>query len=75
MVEELGDTFDICLALHACGNATDYALIKAVENRAAYIVSPCCVGEDVKKSTNLFCISTQLKLAINKELPVVPMTL
>ena len=37
--------FDIALALHACGNATDYALAKAGEARAAFIASPCCVGK------------------------------
>lgn len=36
--------FDVCLALHACGNATDAALLLAAARRAAYVVSPCCVG-------------------------------
>lgn len=33
------------LALHACGNATDGALLQAHRHRAAFIVSPCCVGK------------------------------
>lgn len=37
--------FDIALALHACGNATDYCLLQAQRARAAFIVSPCCVGK------------------------------
>ncbi|KAG2442324.1 hypothetical protein HXX76_002410 [Chlamydomonas incerta] len=37
--------FDVCLALHACGNATDAALLLAAARRAAYVVSPCCVGK------------------------------
>ncbi|GMH38781.1 hypothetical protein BSKO_06665 [Bryopsis sp. KO-2023] len=45
MVEDMQDGFDVCLALHACGNATDYAMMKAVQMRAAYLVSPCCVGK------------------------------
>lgn len=35
----------LTLRRHACGNATDAALLKAQQNRAAYIVSPCCVGK------------------------------
>lgn len=35
----------LILRRHACGNATDAALLKAQQNRAAYIVSPCCVGK------------------------------
>jgi hypothetical protein len=37
--------FDVALALHACGNATDYCLLQAQRARAAFIVSPCCVGK------------------------------
>lgn len=44
MVEHYDDPFDVCLALHACGNATDFALLQAQQRRAAYVVSPCCVG-------------------------------
>ncbi len=44
-IEYYNEPFDVALALHACGNATDYALAKAVEVGAAYVVSPCCVGE------------------------------
>lgn len=40
------------LALHACGNATDAALLQAHRHRAAFIVSPCCVGK-LKFSTGL----------------------
>lgn len=36
---------DMALALHACGSATDYALLQAQRLRAAFIVSPCCVGK------------------------------
>jgi hypothetical protein len=37
--------FDIALALHACGSATDWAMLKAQQRRAAFIVSPCCIGK------------------------------
>lgn len=44
MIEEFTEPFDVALALHACGNATDAVLLRAVQRSAAYIVSPCCVG-------------------------------
>lgn len=45
MIETYEDAFDIGLALHACGNATDHAMKKAMRNTAAFVVSPCCVGK------------------------------
>jgi hypothetical protein len=44
-IEEFAEPFDVSLALHACGQATDYALWQAERCRAAYIVCPCCVGK------------------------------
>lgn len=35
----------MCLVLHACGHATDVAMLQAHRCRAAMIVSPCCVGK------------------------------
>lgn len=32
-------------ALHACGEATDITLAKCVEQRAKFVVCPCCVGK------------------------------
>lgn len=40
-----GGTFDIAIALHACGNATDDALRRAEQAGAAFVVSPCCAGK------------------------------
>jgi Methyltransferase domain len=37
-------TFDIALALHACGDASDVVLEKAMAAGAAAVVAPCCVG-------------------------------
>lgn len=45
MIEGYEAPFDVALALHACGNATDAALLRAEQHRAAYVVSPCCVGK------------------------------
>lgn len=38
------DTFDIAIALHACGPASDAVLSQAARCSAAIIVVPCCVG-------------------------------
>lgn len=45
MIEQFAAPFDVGLALHACGNATDYMLLRSQQLRAAFVVSPCCVGE------------------------------
>lgn len=45
MIEQYREPFDVALGLHACGNATDHVLQLAVQQQAAFIVSPCCVGE------------------------------
>ena len=39
MIESFEQPFDVGLALHACGNATDAAMIRCQQHRAAYIVS------------------------------------
>ena len=41
-----GYSFDIGVALHACGEATDQVLRACGKNQnASFIVSPCCVGK------------------------------
>eukprot|EP00928_Gymnodinium_smaydae_P096749 TRINITY_DN8608_c0_g1_i5.p1 TRINITY_DN8608_c0_g1~~TRINITY_DN8608_c0_g1_i5.p1 ORF type:complete len:500 (-),score=89.38 TRINITY_DN8608_c0_g1_i5:378-1853(-) len=45
MIETYQEPFDVAIALHACGNATDFAMLKAAEHKAAFVVSPCCVGK------------------------------
>jgi hypothetical protein len=42
--EDYHDNFDIGVALHACGEATDAVMDKCIANRAAFLVVPCCVG-------------------------------
>ncbi|KAM6428918.1 glutathione S-transferase C-terminal domain-containing protein [Rhynochetos jubatus] len=37
-------TFNIGVALHACGVATDMVIERCVRARAAFVVSPCCYG-------------------------------
>lgn len=43
---------DVVLALHACGSATDWALLQAASRRAAFIVSPCCIGKINRHSSS-----------------------
>jgi hypothetical protein len=52
-VENYTDTFDMALALHLCGAATDVTLRKAAAvQAAAIVVAPCCVGKLSKKVRN-----------------------
>lgn len=51
MIERFAQPYDVALALHACGNATDVVLISASQQRAAYVVSPCCVGRWARMQT------------------------
>jgi len=45
-VEDFVEPFDIAIALHLCGEATDVCLRKAIDAQAAAIVvAPCCVGK------------------------------
>jgi len=41
---QLNCKFDIGLAVHACGSATDQVIQMCLEKNAAFIVSPCCYG-------------------------------
>jgi hypothetical protein len=45
MIETFSEPFDVGMALHCCGNATDYAMLKCVQQRAAVLACPCCVGK------------------------------
>ena len=45
MIEAADMDFDVGVALHACGNATDHAMVRCVARRAAFVVSPCCIGK------------------------------
>ena len=45
MIEHFSGAFDVALALHACGNATDFAMALAMQQRAAYVAMPCCIGK------------------------------
>ena len=40
-----GRPFGLAIALHACGQASDEAMMQAVNQRVPYLVAPCCVGK------------------------------
>lgn len=44
--------FDVAVALHLCGEATDLVLRQAAQQNAAIIVCPCCVGKLASTSHN-----------------------
>ena len=52
-VQDFVGPFDMAIALHLCGEATDVCLRKAINAEAAsIIVAPCCVGKLSKKVLN-----------------------
>ena len=44
-VRDFDEPFDVGLALHACGPASDDVIDKCLSRGAAFIVCPCCVGK------------------------------
>ena len=44
-ITEYNSPFDIGLALHACGEATDLVLRACGEAKAAFVTASCCVGK------------------------------
>lgn len=44
-IEDFREDFDVGVALHACGNATDHSIARCVRANAAFLVSPCCIGK------------------------------
>eukprot|EP00658_Telonema_sp_P-2_P048547 TRINITY_DN36923_c0_g1_i6.p1 TRINITY_DN36923_c0_g1~~TRINITY_DN36923_c0_g1_i6.p1 ORF type:complete len:268 (-),score=49.04 TRINITY_DN36923_c0_g1_i6:146-949(-) len=44
-IREFGEDFDLGLALHACGEATDVAIERCVGSGSMFIMCPCCVGK------------------------------
>lgn len=39
------DPIGLALALHACGQASDEAMVHAVKHSAPYLIAPCCIGK------------------------------
>jgi SAM-dependent methyltransferase len=50
-IAEFKDPFDIAIALHACGDASDIVLDVSMRAGAAAVVAPCCLGGIVSPKT------------------------
>lgn len=61
------DTFDIAVALHLCGEATDVVLRMAGQQQAMVVAAPCCVGKLSGRSRNpyIFVATGQNKPTIH----------
>ena len=44
-IEAFTADFDLGVALHACGSASDFVLKRCIHKRAAYVIASCCVGK------------------------------
>jgi hypothetical protein len=44
-VADFAEPFDVAVALHACGEASDQTMQLAVSRCAAFVITPCCVGK------------------------------
>lgn len=51
-IETYPNDFDIGVALHACGEATDVTLRACAHVGANFVVSPCCVGKLHRRRAN-----------------------
>ncbi|KAJ0409928.1 hypothetical protein P43SY_005822 [Pythium insidiosum] len=45
LIDDYTKTFDVGIALHACGEATDMVMLKCLDAEAAFVLAPCCVGK------------------------------
>jgi hypothetical protein len=52
-LEDFHESYDVAVALHLCGEATDVCIRKSIQNKVkSMIVAPCCVGKLSQKSVN-----------------------
>ncbi|DAZ98359.1 TPA: hypothetical protein N0F65_000678 [Lagenidium giganteum] len=45
LIDEYDKPFDVGIALHACGEATDMVMDQCLRAQAAFVLAPCCVGK------------------------------
>lgn len=65
-IDDFKEQFDVGIALHACGEATDMALDKCVAMGASYVMAPCCVGK-IKHSSLCYPRSKMVRTLLNRE--------
>jgi hypothetical protein len=44
-ITSFSEPIGLAIALHACGQASDEAMLHAVKHSAPYLVAPCCIGK------------------------------
>uniref|UniRef100_H2YWU1 Methyltransferase domain-containing protein n=1 Tax=Ciona savignyi TaxID=51511 RepID=H2YWU1_CIOSA len=60
-LDQFSKDFDIGIALHACGVATDMVLQKCISNHASFVISPCCYGKIQNTATLTYPQSSMFK--------------
>ena len=56
-------SFDIGIAIHACGSLSDIIMEKCIENGASYVMAPCCFGALQNADTSLIPLPRSLKFS------------
>ncbi|GMF38924.1 unnamed protein product [Phytophthora fragariaefolia] len=64
-IDDYSKPFDVGIALHACGEATDMVMQKCLAERAAYVLAPCCVGK-IKLSELAYPRSATLAVVLSR---------
>lgn len=64
MIQDFTEPFDVGVALHACGAATDLGLALCRKWRAAFVMCPCCVGK-VKHSSLEYPRSEEMRSVLS----------
>ncbi|CAI5731257.1 unnamed protein product [Peronospora farinosa] len=65
LIDDYCKPFDVGIALHACGEATDMVMQKCLAERAAYVLAPCCVGK-IKSSKWVYPRSATLAAELSR---------
>ena len=55
-IETFSGDFDLGVALHACGSASDFVLKRCINQRAAFVVASCCVGKILADRRTPLCL-------------------
>lgn len=66
LIQDFNEKFDVGIALHACGDASDFALIQCLQSQSPFVVVPCCIGK-LKGSSLHFPRSLRMKDLLSRE--------
>jgi len=65
-IQDFHEKFELGVAIHACGKATDYAQIRCIENNVPYILCPCDIGY-IQNSELIYPRSSLLSQVITRD--------